>query len=409
MLKPPPQLANISWLSDRSKIYANWAGAERIRTDVLGIENRYRKWQHLYEDDPKASMRALRLAVNNSRARLAEFVGCPDPAHLLFSTGSEAALKEVLFAHQIIPWGSRILVTDCEFYGIYSKIAPPRYHADVAPVAAKTKAQEIVDELLTRLRPDTKLVLVSHVCYNTGVALPVAEICRQLKAAQPEVFVLVDGAQAVGHIAVGVAALGCDFYAGDAHKWLVGPDQTGFLYVRSAAHLAIIARDASSPFAVHPRLNHDKGSRSGAVATSLAALGDSLEPFMDKEALSRAQAYAFALAEQFRSRCVHELGDFLRVYPDSQCDGRTAIVSLVLPGAGAGRQTLERLHDDLLAEGIHCALIGHSPAAYADQIKTPAMLRFSFSVGNTEAEVEAIVQKLGLLARRSLMASSVRA
>ncbi|MBC7187348.1 MAG: aminotransferase class V-fold PLP-dependent enzyme [Calditrichaeota bacterium] len=409
MLKPPQKLATISWLSDRSKIYVNWAGAERIRTDVLGIENRYRKWQHLYEDDPKASMRALRLAVSNSRARLAQFIGCPDPVHLLFSTGSEGALKEVLFAHQIVPWGSRILVTDCEFYGIYSKIAPPRYRADVAPIAGKTKAQEIVNELVARLCPDTKLVLISHVCYNTGVALPVAEICRQVKAAQPQVLVLVDGAQAVGHIPVDVAALGCDFYAGDAHKWLAGPDQTGFLYVRSATHLAIIARDLSSPFAVHPSLNHDKGSRSGVVAISLAALGDSLEPFMDKEVFLRGHAYALELAEKFRARCARELSDFLRVYPHPECEGRTAIVSLVLQQAAAGRQALERLYEDLLAEGIHCALIGHTPVAYADEIKTPPMLRFSFSVWNTEAEVEALVQKLGLLARRSLIAASVRA
>lgn len=408
MLKPPAKLVSIPWLSEGTKVYVNWSAAERMRADVLAVENRYRKWQHLYEDDPKACMRALRLAVATSRTRLCQLIGCPDPVHLLFSTGSEAALKDALFAHQIVPWGSRILVTDCEFYGIYSKVAPPRYYADVVPIADKRKSQEVVAQVLAHLGPETKLLLISHVCYNTGVALPIAEIVRHVKAAQPHTVVLVDGAQAVGHLPVDVAELGCDFYAGDAHKWLAGPDQTGFLYVRSKEHLQAIAKDASSPFSVHPSLNKDKGSRSGAVAFALAALGDSLEPFLDRETLSRAHAYACELAEQFRRRCVRELGAFFRVYPSPECEGRTAIVSLVLETSNAAGQVIERLHEDLLAEGVHCALINRPPAAYGEQINIPPMLRFSFSVWNSEKDVDIVVHKLGVLARRTLLATSVR-
>jgi len=45
---------------------------------------------------------------------------------------------------------------------------------------------------------------------------------------------LVDGAQAVGHIPVDVSALNCDFYAADAHKWLMGPRGSGFLCVKKS-------------------------------------------------------------------------------------------------------------------------------------------------------------------------------
>ena len=43
--------------------------------------------------------------------------------------------------------------------------------------------------------------------------------------------VLLDGAHAVGLIPVDVKALGCDFYSGCGHKWLLAPQGTGFLYV----------------------------------------------------------------------------------------------------------------------------------------------------------------------------------
>ena len=45
---------------------------------------------------------------------------------------------------------------------------------------------------------------------------------------------MVEGAQAVGGIAVDVKALGCDLYATSGHKWLLGPKGTGLLYVSSS-------------------------------------------------------------------------------------------------------------------------------------------------------------------------------
>jgi len=45
-------------------------------------------------------------------------------------------------------------------------------------------------------------------------------------------LIMLDGAQAEGQFAVDVRALGCDFYAGCGHKWLLGPQGTGMLYLR---------------------------------------------------------------------------------------------------------------------------------------------------------------------------------
>jgi len=42
---------------------------------------------------------------------------------------------------------------------------------------------------------------------------------------------MVDGAQSVGQYPVDVAALGCDFFVGSGHKWLMGPTGLSFLWV----------------------------------------------------------------------------------------------------------------------------------------------------------------------------------
>lgn len=83
-----------------------------------------------------------------------------------------------------------------------------------------------LDELITRR---TRLIYVSHISCISGLRLPVQEICQL--AHDRGVLVMLDGAHAVGQIPVDVTALGCDFYAGCGHKWLCGPQGTGFLYV----------------------------------------------------------------------------------------------------------------------------------------------------------------------------------
>ena len=42
---------------------------------------------------------------------------------------------------------------------------------------------------------------------------------------------MLDGAHAVGLVPVDVKEIGCDYYSGCGHKWLMAPQGTGFLYV----------------------------------------------------------------------------------------------------------------------------------------------------------------------------------
>jgi cysteine desulfurase/selenocysteine lyase len=76
-----------------------------------------------------------------------------------------------------------------------------------------------------------KLVAVSQLSNVVGTIAPIAELAALAHAAGA--VVLVDGAQAVAHLPVDVAALGCDFYALSGHK-LFAPTGTGVLWGRRA-------------------------------------------------------------------------------------------------------------------------------------------------------------------------------
>ena len=73
------------------------------------------------------------------------------------------------------------------------------------------------------------MVAITHVSNVLGTVNPVAEIIRL--AHEAGAVCLIDGAQAIAHIPVDVAALGADFYVFSSHK-MYGPCGIGVLYGR---------------------------------------------------------------------------------------------------------------------------------------------------------------------------------
>ena len=80
------------------------------------------------------------------------------------------------------------------------------------------------DDLPGEVRPETRMVVTSHVSWATGRVMD----CAPLAAS--DALVLLDGAQGLGAVPVDVRALGCDFYAASGQKWLCGPGGMGYLY-----------------------------------------------------------------------------------------------------------------------------------------------------------------------------------
>jgi len=122
------------------------------------------------------------------------------------------------------------------------------HHANIVPwqlVAQRTgaaiKVAEItpegvldLDALEAAMTPEVKILGVTHVSNVLGTINPVREVCRL--ARRRGITTVVDGSQALPHMAVDIPAIGCDFYALTGHK-MCGPTGTGALWARRE-HLA---------------------------------------------------------------------------------------------------------------------------------------------------------------------------
>ncbi len=93
--------------------------------------------------------------------------------------------------------------------------------------------EETLEAFKAALKPNTSIVIISHVSCETGQRLPVKEICAICR--ERGIRSMVDGAQSLGQFRLDVGDIGCDFMTGNGHKWLAGPKGTGFLYLSPEA------------------------------------------------------------------------------------------------------------------------------------------------------------------------------
>jgi cysteine desulfurase / selenocysteine lyase len=173
-------------------------------------------------------------AYDGARERVRTFLNAASAREIVFVRGATEAINLVAatFGRAQIGAGDEVVISEMEHH---SNIVPWQLlceergaHLRVIPISDAGELR--LDEYSRLLGPRTRLVAVTHVSNALGTINPVADVIRL--AHERGVPVLVDGAQAVAHLAVDVQAMGCDFYAFSGHK-VFGPTGIGVLYGRA--------------------------------------------------------------------------------------------------------------------------------------------------------------------------------
>ncbi len=165
-----------------------------------------------------------------ARERLATFVGTV-PTRLAFTANVTTAINVVAAGLRLSAPGE-ILMSNRE-YGAMQWVwerAARRQGLSVRffklPLMPRDPG-EIVDAVRAAITPRTRLLFFSHVLAATGLVLPAKDLCEL--ARRHGVLTVVDGAHAPAMIPVEIDEVGCDFYGGNCHKWLLAPIGAGFL------------------------------------------------------------------------------------------------------------------------------------------------------------------------------------
>ncbi|MBE9152681.1 aminotransferase class V-fold PLP-dependent enzyme [Cyanobium sp. LEGE 06113] len=221
-----PALAN--------KTYFNYGGQGPLPTTSL--EAMVAAWGQLQELGPFTGdvWPFVESTVAGLRRRLGRWLGVP-PQRLAFTENVTSGCVLPLWG---LPWqpGDVLLLSDCEHPGVVAacqelarrqQLTIERFKvADLRQDPAATDAA-VLQRLENALGPRTRLVVLSHLLWNTGQVMPIAAVASRLDQHPQRPWLLVDAAQSLGSIPVAEAAHASDIYACTGHKWCCGPEGLG--------------------------------------------------------------------------------------------------------------------------------------------------------------------------------------
>jgi cysteine desulfurase / selenocysteine lyase len=170
-------------------------------------------------------------AYEGSRARIQRHLNAASAREIVFVRQATEGINLVAasFGRAFVAAGDEIVISAIEHH---ANIVPwqmlcEEKRAFLRVVPVDDRGDLIMEEYARLLGPRTRLVAITQVSNALGTVTPIKEIIRL--AHRHEIPVLVDGAQAVPHLAVDVQDLDCDFYVFSGHK-AFGPTGIGVLY-----------------------------------------------------------------------------------------------------------------------------------------------------------------------------------
>ena len=294
-----------------------------------------------------------------------------------FKADDEVILSEMEHHSNIVPW--QMLVEQC---GIKLRVIPV------------TDAGEIdlsVYETLFTSR--TKLVAITHASNVLGTINPIKKMISMAHA--HHVPVLVDGAQAVPHMAVNVQELDCDFYIFSSHK-VYGPTGIGVLYGKTELLEKMppyqgggdMIERVSFTKTTYNKLPYKFEAGTPHIAGAIGL----------KVALDYLQAIGLDVVAEHEKKLLRYATKKLTELPDVRIIGTAAekvgVISFVLDSVHPHDIGTILDHEGVaIRAGHHCAM------PLMERFGIPACARASFGLYNSEEDVDALIAGLHAVKR----------
>ncbi|MCI8282301.1 MAG: cysteine desulfurase [Lachnospiraceae bacterium] len=327
--------------------------------------------------------------IRQARARIAKTLKVQEKELIFTSGGTEADNLAVIGAAMANRrFGKHLITTKIE----HPAVAAPMHFLEeqgfeVTWLDVDRQGRICLKQLEEALRPDTILVSIMYVNNEIGTLEPVEEAARIVKEKNPRALFHTDAIQAYGKYQIYPGRMGIDLLSASGHK-IHGPKGVGFLYKREKVKLSPILFGGG----------HQWGMRSGTEnVPGIAGLGQAaMEAYED---LLGKQEHLLKLREHFLQglegvEWAHVNGSL------SQEEGAYHIVSVSFDKVRS-EVLLHALEERGIYVSAGSACSSNKPAVSEtlkniglDQAHLGSTLRFSFSIYNTQEEVDRCIKAL---------------
>jgi cysteine desulfurase / selenocysteine lyase len=335
--------------------------------------------------------------IDATRRRLAETIGAEEPQRVILTSNGTDSLNLAL--HGLLRPGDHVVTSVVEHNSVLRPLKYLEQTRDVQVTRVGCDGQGVIDpdEIVAAITPATRLIALIHASNVTGSLQPVEEVARIAK--QREILMLVDAAQAVGHVPINVRTLGADLLAAPGHKALLGPLGTGFLYVGPGIeqHLSPVRQGGTgtqSENDVQPDSLPDRYESGNHNVPGILGLGAGLA-YVQQRGIEALRCHEQSLAKQLLAGLGGLPG--VTVYGPSEPDHRVGVVSITVDGWEPQdlATSLDTVYRIQVRAGFQCAPLLHRALGTAPRGGT---VRFSLGAFNTEQHIDAALDAVAELA-----------
>ncbi len=293
-----------------------------------------------------------------ARERLAELFGVRDSSRFVFTGNGTEGLNQAIKG--VLRPGDHVVTTSVEHNSVMRPLRRmEEAGATVTVVLAAPDGMVDAKAVAAALRRKTRLVAVVHASNVTGAIQPIEEIVRAARKAGA--FTLVDAAQTAGSIPLSLSDHPVDLLAAPGHKGLLGPQGTGFLYVREGVPVVPLIEGGTgsrSESDRQPDFFPDALESGTANSVGIAGLSVSLA-WLLRKGIDRIRRKETDLLEELLEG-MGRIGD-VTVYGPRDPSRRASVVSFLVEGmdpAETGHR-LEKRFGILVRSGLHCSPNSH--------------------------------------------------
>jgi cysteine desulfurase family protein len=346
---------------------------------------------HTYAANPgrgshQLSMRASR-TVFETRLKLAKLFNIKNPDNISFTQNATEALNLAILGH--LNPGDHAITTTLEHNSVRRPLEYMKQHhnVDITYVPADAHGRIEAADIEHVIRPNTKLIAVTHGSNLTGTLLPVTEIGAI--AQHHNIPLLVDVCQTAGVYPIDVEAMNISLLAFTGHKSLYGPQGTGGLYIHPQLDIRPLMHGGTGGYSElleMPSTRPDRYEAGTRNTVGIAGLLGGLT-FLEETGLTTIRHHEETLTTSLHEGLTAIPG--VTVYGPPLGEPRVPIVSFSIEGFESHEIgfILDRNYGICVRSGLHCAPLAHETVGTVEQ----GLVRVSLGYFNTAADVEALL------------------
>ncbi len=329
--------------------------------------------------------------VADVRAKLAKLFGVPDASRFIFTLNCTEALN--LAIKGILKTNDHIVTSSMEHNSIMRPLSALMQERSIKVSRAKADRAGIIDpdDLAANIRPETKLIVMTHASNVTGAIQPIETVGQIAK--ERDIPFLLDAAQTVGCYPINLSRLPVDIMAFSGHKSLMGPQGVGGLYIREGIDLVPLKQGgtgSASSEEFQPQELPDKYESGTPNTPGIAGLSAAID-FVSSVSVDKIRTQICQVGKIILEGL--QGMDGITYYGPGDMKNNVGIFSFTVEGRDSAEvaDDLESRYGIMTRVGLHCAPSAHRTIGTFPQ----GAIRAGIGYFSTEEEAKYLIQSLG--------------